>query len=462
MEFVENTVAKISDIGMNLIFFNVIPFIPGQKIEFLIAVLTVISIIFTIILKFPNFRFIIPGLKFLFKKNHETTNEKNAISSSKAFWSTISGIVGVGNIAGMAAAIYFGGPGTVFWILIFGFITMPLRYMEIYFGHKLRKVENGEIKACGTFAYIEYTANQMKSKFFGNFLTKFFTIGIIGASLGAISFQANPMVNAVSGSEITAGNKMIIAFIIALGVLYAITGGLNRIVGITSKLGSYMSGIYIVSVCAIIGFHWQNIPFALSLIMNEAINPTPTSFCAGVITMIFYAFRRATIASEVGLGTGALLHGMSSRKSSSDEAKLGMLAPFFGSLIFCSLNGLMLVVGGAYNMGDGGIETMRATFVSLHPLMNYVLIVIIYMFGLSTIIVWFYFAQSALQKLTQNKIAINALPYFYAVLVFITGITQFKTLLPLIDLTVTLLIFPNIFALIYLTYKFKKQGHKFI
>ena len=462
MENVDRVIQVIGDFGMSLMFFNVIPFISGQKIEFLIAVLTLVSLIFTVILKFPNFRFIIPGLKLLNNLKYEKTNETNAVTSNKAFWSTISGIVGVGNIAGMSAAIFIGGPGTVFWILIFGFITMPLRYMEIYFGHKLRKVENSEIQACGPFAYIEYTAKQMKSKFLGNFLVKFFTIGILFASVGAISFQANPMVNSVAGSNISASGKITISLIIAIGVLYVITGGIQKIVSITAKMGSYMSGLYIVSVCAIIASNWHNIPFALKLIMSEAINPTPTSFCGGVLTMIFFEFRRATIASEIGLGTGALLHGMSSRKSSSDEAKVGMLAPFFGSLIFCSLNGLMLVVAGAYNLGDGGIETMRATFVTFHPLMNYVLIAIIYMFGLSTIIVWFYFAQSALAKLTTKKAALKGLPYFYAVVVFLTGITTFGTLLPIIDLTVTSLIIPNVFALIYLTYKFKKQGDKFI
>lgn len=462
MEMIETAIKTIGDIGMTLIFFNVIPFIEGQKIEFLIAVLTIVSLVFTVMLKFPNIRSIIPGLKLLHNEKYESTNEKNAVPSNKAFWSTLSGIVGVGNIAGMSAAIFIGGPGTVFWILVFGFLTMPLRYMEIYFGHKLRKVENNEIQACGPFAYIEYTAKQMKSKFWGNFLVKFFTIGIIVASFGAISFQANPMVNAVAGTSMTSGAKIGIALAIALGVLYVITGGLQKIVGITAKMGLYMSGLYIFSVVAIIFANWQNIPSAFQIIINEAFNPTPTSFCSGAITMIFFAFRRATIASEIGLGTGALLHGMSSRKSSSDESKVGMLAPFFGSLIFCSLNGLMLVVAGAYNIGDGGIETMRATFVSLHPFMNYVLITIIYMFGLSTIIVWFYFAQSALQKLTQKQAFIKSLPYLYAVLVFVTGITTFQTLLPVIDLTVTSLIIPNVFALIYLTYKFKKQGEKFI
>ncbi len=455
-------IKSIGDFGMSVIFFNIIPFIPGQKIEFLIAVITAVSLFITLVLKFPNISGIIPGLKLLHNKNYESTNETNAISSNKAFWSTLSGIVGVGNIAGMSAAIFIGGPGTVFWILVFGFLTMPLRYMEIYLGHKFRTVENNEITSCGSFAYIAQAAKEMSSKFWGNFLIKFFPIGILIASIGAISFQANPMVNAVAGANISASGKMVIALIIACGVLYVITGGLQRIVGITAKMGLYMSGLYIVAVVAIIFAHWQNIPAAIQLIANEAFNPTPTSFCSGVITMIFFAFRRATPAAEIGLGTGGLIHGMSSRKSSADEAKVGMLAPFFGTLIFCSLNGLMLVVAGAYNVGDGGIETIRATFISLHPLMNYVLIAIIYMFGLSTIIVWFYFAQSALQKLTQNSIAIKSLPYFYAFLVFITGITTFQTLLPVIDLAVTSLAVPNLFALVYLTLKLIKRGEKFI
>lgn len=460
MEMIDAVLQAVGNVGVDILFFNIIFFIPGQKIELLIALITITSLIFTVWLKFPNIRRIFTGIKLLYSKKYEFTNEKNAITSSKAFWSTLSGIVGVGNIAGMSAAVYIGGPGTVFWILVCGFIAMPLRYIEVFFGHKLRIVENGEIKACGPFAYIGYTAEQIKNTFFRTLLIKFFPFALILASFGAIAFQANPMVNSIAGSNPTGMAKMIIAFIIALSVLYITTGGLQRIVGITAKLGFYMSALYIVSVIAIIGIHWHNIPSALHLIMDEAFNVQ--SAYGGILTIIFFSFRRAVIASEIGFGTGALLHGMSCRKSSSDEATVGMLAPFFGSLIFCSLNGLMLVAANAHSIGDGGTETIRATFMTLHPLMNYVLITIILMFGLSTIIVWFYYAQSAFQKLLGSDSFAKILPYVYCVLVFITGLTTFRTLLTVVDLLTLVIVIPNIFALFYLSYKFTRSGIKII
>lgn len=460
MEKIDAIIQAIGSAGVDILLFNIIFFIPGQKIEFLIALITLASLIFTVWLKFPNIRCIFSGIKLLHNKKYESTNETNAITSNKAFWSTLSGIVGVGNITGMSAAVYIGGPGTVFWILAYGFITMPLRYAEVFFGHKLRVVENGEIKACGPFAYIGYTASQIKNNFFRTLLVKFFPFGLILASFGAIAFQANPIVNSIAGANTTEMTKIMIALVIALGTLYVITGGLQRIVGITAKLGLYMSALYIISVIAIIGVHWKSIPSAFHLIMHEAFNTR--SAYGGLITIMFFSFRRAVIASEIGFGTGALLHGMSQRKSSSDEAKVGMLAPFFGSLIFCSLNGLMLVVAGAHSVGDGGTETMRATFMTLHPFMNYVLIVIILMFGLSTIIVWFYYAQSAFQKLTGSDACAKFLPYIYSSLVFITGLTTFRTLLTVVDLLTLVIVIPNIFSLFYLSFHFTKRREKLI
>jgi AGCS family alanine or glycine:cation symporter len=453
METINSVAQVIGNFGMNLLFFNILFFVDGQKVEFLTAFIVFSSVLLMVWLKFPNIRFFVSSLKMLVCRGYEKVQLKNAINSQKAFWSSIAGCVGVGNITGMCAAVYFGGPGTVFWIMLCGFITMPLRYVEVFFGHKLRTEKNGFITECGPFSYVHYAMNLVGLKSL-NWL-KIFAFLFIFAGIGAISIQVNPMVGVIAG-ESNQLLKYITTAILCVIIFYVITGGLRRISAVASKLGVYMSVLYVVAVSVVIIVNKSNLLNAILLILHEAFNIK--SIYGGILTVIFLSFRRAIVSTEVGFGTTSLLHGRSDRASSKDEAKLAMVAPFFGNLVFCSLNGLMLVASGAFTHGNGDIETMRFAFVQFHPLMNYVLIVIILLFGFSTIITWFYYANSALKRITDKRIIIKSLPFIYCVLMFISALTTFSTLLLIIDFTTLLITIPNIIALIYLTYRFKKKG----
>ncbi len=453
LDLINNVAQAIGEFGMHLLFFDVLFFVDGQKVEFLMAFIVFSSILFMVWLKFPNVKFFASLFKILLCKSYEKVELRNAIGSQKAFWSSIAGCVGVGNITGMCAAVYFGGPGTVFWIMVCGFITMPLRYVEVFFGHKLRTQEDGFITECGPFSYFHHALNLVGLQS-SNWL-KIFAFLFIFAGIGALSIQVNPMVSVIAGT----GNqtlKYITTAILCVIIFYVITGGLKRISAVAAKLGVCMSALYVVSVCVVICANKSNLLNAILLIFHEAFNMK--SIYGGILTMIFLSFRRAIVSTEVGFGTTSLLHGRSDRSSSKDEAKLAMVAPFFGNLIFCSLNGLMLVASGAFTHGNGDIETMRFAFVQFYPLMNYVLIVIILLFGFSTIITWFYYANSALKRITSKRVIIKTLPFLYCVLMFISALTTFSNLLLIIDFTTLLITIPNIMALIYLTYRFKKKG----
>lgn len=449
-----NSIAEvIANFGMSILFFNVLFFVESQKAEFLVVFIVLSSAFFMFWLKFPNIRYLASSIKILFGKAYGVEKFKNSITSQRAFWSSIAGCIGIGSIAGMCAAVYIGGPGTVFWMVVCGFIAMPLRYTEVFFGHKLRSINGDVVTECGPFAYTRYTLKSLNWK--AGWI-KLFAFLFILAGFGAVSVQINPMVNVIVGSDYSLSLKYAVSIAMCIGVLYIIVGGLKRIAVYASNIGVQMCIIYIVVVIAILVFHRHNIPHAVSIIMQEAFNTK--SMYGGLITIIFFAARRVIVATEVGFGTTSLLHGRSDRTSSQDEAKLGMIAPFFGSVVFCSLNGLMLVASGVYTSGNGTIEMMRLAFVSLHPAMNYLLMVMVFLFGFSTIITWFYYANSALKEITHNKAAVKIMPYFYCFTMFVSALMTFSTLLTLIDIGTMLVTIPNILALFYLTYRYKKNG----
>lgn len=464
LELITNAFNAFSNFGLSLLFFNVIPFWNGQKAEFLIAFIMIASIIFLFWLRFVNVKYFFSSIKILTQKVYPKKEYSNTIDSRQAFWSGVSGVVGVGSITGMCVAVYFGGPGVIFWTIICGFITMPMRYSEVYFGHKLRVIKNDTITDCGPFGYFLSAFEKFKYK---AFCLKMLALLFVIASLGAVAFQANPILNVIVGSPAVVSlsqnygytTKIIFNVILSLLTLYIITGGLHRIAAVGSKLAVYMSALYILAVIAILIQHKSNIGNAVSLIMREAF--TPSAVYGGIITVMFLAFRRGIISMEVGFGTTSLIHGRSDRVSSHDEAVLGMIAPFFGSLVFCAINGLMLVASGAFTQGDGNIETIRYAFINLHPSMNYILIVIVALFGFTTIITWFFYAISAMREITKNQIVIKILPYFYTFLVFISALANFRTLLLFIDFCTLLITIPNIIVLFILTKRHIKNGKLF-
>lgn len=84
----------------------------------LIIVALTSGLIYSIRLKFPQVRRIKDMVKYLVggKASEE------GISSFQGFAMTLGGRIGIGNIAGVATAIFYGGPGATFWMWVIAFV----------------------------------------------------------------------------------------------------------------------------------------------------------------------------------------------------------------------------------------------------------------------------------------------------------------------------------------------------
>src|SRR5574343_439332 len=108
-------------------------------VPFIILWLGAVSIFFTIRLKFIN----IFGIKHAFDillGKFNGKKSKDEISPFKALMSSMAATIGTGSIVGVAVAVSKGGPGAVFWMMMFGFFGMALKCAEVFLGHKYRKV----------------------------------------------------------------------------------------------------------------------------------------------------------------------------------------------------------------------------------------------------------------------------------------------------------------------------------
>ena len=95
------------------------------------------GLFFTIYLKFPQIRFFGHALKVV-RGKYDKADEKGDTSHFQALTTALSGTVGTCNIAGVAFAIYLGGPAALFWMLMTAVLGMTTKFVEVSLSHKYR------------------------------------------------------------------------------------------------------------------------------------------------------------------------------------------------------------------------------------------------------------------------------------------------------------------------------------
>jgi AGCS family alanine or glycine:cation symporter len=442
----------------SVVFFNILFFTENYSMPLAIFFVLIGVIYFTINTKFINFRMLGSSVKIFFEKEKEVDGTK-AVTSKAAFLSAISGCVGVGSISGVAAALFAGGPGAVFWMFIIGFLLMPLRYAEVFAGHFFRtKEKDGTISQYGPYAYID---KGLKSQGYGNKLSKFlfifYIISILFGSIGAFTMQVNPL-SEIVGNFIFNDNKiavLLFCFALATFSIIIVLGGLKRIIHTMEGAVSVMSLIYLASILFILTLNFKNIPGALVLIFDSAFQLK--SVYGGILGTIIIALTRTVIATEVGLGTVSLLHGKSQSDDSAREGLLAMAGPFFANFIFITLNSIAVLSTQSHLTGQNGILMISGMFAGIHQYFPILLLVITFLFAFTTIVAWYFYGESSIKQITERKIFINLYRIFFFVLITVSGSVSFGVMIRIIDATVFSIVFPNIIALILLGKAIKKN-----
>jgi AGCS family alanine or glycine:cation symporter len=237
------------------------------------------GIFFTIYLKFPQIRFFKHALKVV-RGKYDKPGEKGDASHFQALATALSGTVGTGNIAGVAFAIYLGGPAALFWMLVTAFLGMTTKFVEVTLSHKYRETDEKGFISGGPMYY-------MKNKLKMPWLAGFFAAMTIVSSFGTGSL---PQINSISSSLYsTFGfDQMITGGVLAVLLAFVILGGIKRIVKVTDKLVPAMAIIYFVGAISVILYNYEN------------IIPSLVSVFANVFT--------GTAATGGFLGAGLLMH----------------------------------------------------------------------------------------------------------------------------------------------------------
>ena len=102
-----------------------------SPVPLMIIALVGTGIFVTIKLGFPQIRYLRHGIDVT-RGIYDNPDDEGDLNHFRALTTALSATVGIGNIAGVATAIYYGGPGALFWMWITAFFGTTLKLSLIH------------------------------------------------------------------------------------------------------------------------------------------------------------------------------------------------------------------------------------------------------------------------------------------------------------------------------------------
>lgn len=321
------------------------------------------------------------------------------VSSFQALTMTLAGRVGTGNIAGVATAITFGGPGAVFWMWAVAFLGASSAFVESTLGQVYKEQINGQYRGGPAF-YIE---KGLGMKWYA-WIFAIATVFATGLLLPGV--QANSI---GSGLQTAMGiDPNVTAAILAIALGFIIFGGVKRIATFAEIVVPFMALGYIIVACVVILLNLHQLPGVLKLIFSSAFG-LDAGFGAMIGMAIQWGVKRGVYSNEAGQGTGP--HA-SSAAEVTHPAKQGLVQGFsvyIDTLLVCSATAFMLLITGQYNVegADGkaiytGVQGVAAgpgyvqtALENALPGFGSVFVAIaLFFFAFTTIVAYYYIAET--------------------------------------------------------------------
>ena len=400
------------------------------------------------------FTFYLKGVQFNFRQmvlsfKHE---KKEKISPFKSLTMALAARIGVGSLAGIALALYVGGPGSIFWIWVSSIITSVNSFSESVLGVVYRERDDDVYKGGPAFYIDKGLGNKKLAKFYAFLIMSSYIVGFM-------TIQANTITASIS-SYIDV-SPLVIGIILAGVSAYSILGGVKGIVNLTSMLVPVMGGIYLLVSCYIIIKNITIMPNILFQILNGAFNFK--SFGAGVLSSFVIGIQRGVFSTEAGLGSGAIASSTTDDDSSVKIGLVQVLGIYFVSFVICTSTAFIIMTSDYLKVGFdniNGIEiTQYALSYHLGNLGVIILVISIILFAFSTIVAGYYYGESNLKYLNKNtsKNHILLLKIVTVVLLVVGSVIKASIIWSIVDILVALMAIVNMYAVILLRRDVKRE-----
>jgi len=268
------------------------------------------------------------------------------MSPVQAFINTLNVNLGNGSIAGMATALFSGGPGAAIWVVIISLLLMAVRYAEVYLSIYYSSLPSkGSSRLGGPMRYVrDIWAGKTLAYVYGIFCLLF------GLSMGNAT-QTNSI--ALSMATTWGISPLLSACLLFGFVVYVVTGGAQRVVKLSEKLVPLKVTTFFVSTIILLAYHYQSLIPALQLMIKSAFSPLAIAGGLAGFTVqqaMQFGILRSIMATESGLGTAAIFFSSTGSKTPVKDAVMAMLSTFI-SMLVCFMIALSIVASGAWTTG---------------------------------------------------------------------------------------------------------------
>jgi AGCS family alanine or glycine:cation symporter len=368
------------------------------------------------------------------------------ISHYQALTTALAATVGVGNIAGVATAIYLGGPGALFWMWVTGLLGMASKYSEAFLGVRFRtKDARGDVSGGPQY----YLARAIPNKF-GLALSLIFAVFAVLASFGIGNMTQSNTV-ATSVQESFGVPTWVAGLVLALFTGAVLLGGIRSIGKVTAGFVPLMIVLYVVASLVVLVLNVADIPQAIALIFTDAFTGTAAAggfLGSTLILAIQYGVARGIFSNESGMGSAAIAAAAAQTRHPVRQGLVSMTQTFIDTLIVVSMTGLVIITTGAWRSGiEGAGMTAEAFNIGLGGWGHYVVTISVIFFAGSTVLGWAYYGERCMERLVGIR---GVMPYriLFTVVVFVGATTELTVVWNFSDIMNGLMALPNLIGLI--------------
>ena len=430
----------------------------------LAIILLLTGLIFTIILKFVQFRGFKHGIELISGKYDQPEHE-GAITHFQALSAALSATIGTGNIAGVATALYWGGPGAIFWMWLTALFGMSIKFVTCTLAQRYRKIDpDGNVRG-GPMYYMELGLGRG-----AKWLAVMFALFTALAAFGTGNMTpANSVANAFSGLVLgpkAQGDlwlKLIFGIVIAFLVGLVIIGGIRRIGQVASKIVPLMSIFYVGGALYIILSNLGTAGAGIELIIKSAFNPDAVSGgMAGSAFMIAlrYGVARGIFSNEAGLGTAPMAHAAAKTDQPVREGLVAMLGPFIDTILICTMTALVIIISGSWTAIEGAEMTSLAFEKSLPGYGHLIVSIGLIFFAFSTLISWSYYGEKGVEYLF-GRGSTTIYKWIFLIFIPIGASIKIELVWNLSDIGNALMAAPNLIAILLLSPVIVRMTNKY-
>ncbi len=315
-----------------------------KGLPYLVVLLLGTGIFLTIRMRFIQLRKVGHSLAVI-SGFYDNPKDSGEINHFQALSAALSATIGIGNIAGVATAIHYGGPGALFWMWVTAIFGTTSKFVECTLSTHFRRIHPDGAVSGGPMYYIE---KGMGSSW--KFLAVMFAICAVISSFGSgNSVQAFTVADSFRSDFgfPTWATGLTMATLVGLVII----GGIKRIGMVASRLVPFMATIYFLGAVTVLLMNARLVPQAITTILSDAFTAKAGvgGFMGSSFTfMLVWGVKRGLFSNEAGQGSAPIAHAAARTEEPVREGTVAMLGPYIDTLLICTLTGLVIITVGVW------------------------------------------------------------------------------------------------------------------